>query len=281
MVAQIRATAIEELTNAEFELARATQNSAIRYSELDEAIRKSAEAEHELTEAKEQLKILTDNHLGLSESARKLAIKIDMLERATRDADKATQTANENFIKAKEVEQEAGETLDFYRSVLSDVEGYASNIIAPIDGMTSAFSRQTDQINTEIESVQRLAEELAKVTSTSISVSVENAKKKFGGGFAEGGFPETGQLFLAREAGAEMVGSINGHTAVANNDQIVQGIESGVYSAVANALSPLLSQIERNTRESASKDLTVRIGDRDIAKANNRGQKLIGATIMS
>ena len=86
---------------------------------------------------------------------------------------------------------------------------------------------------------------------------------------------------MAREAGAEMVGSIGGHTAVANNDQIVQGIESGVYSAVANALSPLLSQIERNTRESASKDLTVRIGDRDIAKANNRGQKLIGATIMS
>lgn len=281
LVAQIRATAIEELTNAEFELARATQNSATRYSELDEAIRKSAEAEHELTEAKEQLKILTDNHLGLSESARKLAVKIDMLERATRDADEATQTANENFIKAKEVEKEAGETLDFYRSVLSDVEGYASNIIDPIDGMTSAFARQTDQINTEIESVQRLAEELAKVTSTSISVSVENAKKKFGGGFAEGGFPETGQLFLAREAGAEMVGSMGGHTAVANNDQIVQGIESGVYSAVANALSPLLSQIERNTRESASKDLTVRIGDRDIAKANNRGQKLIGATIVS
>lgn len=109
----------------------------------------------------------------------------------------------------------------------------------------------------------------------------QGIKMTFGGGFAEGGFPETGQLFLAREAGAEMVGNIGNQTAVANNDQIVQGIEDGVRSAVAEVLAPYLSQIERNTRETANKDMTVRIGDRDIAKANNRGQKLIGATIVS
>lgn len=50
-------------------------------------------------------------------------------------------------------------------------------------------------------------------------------------GFASGGFPEEGQLFIAREAGAEMVGSVGGHTAVANNDQIVSGIASGVAQA--------------------------------------------------
>jgi len=99
--------------------------------------------------------------------------------------------------------------------------------------------------------------------------------------FAEGGFPEQGQLFVAREAGAEMVGSIGNQTAVANNDQIVQGIESGVYRAVAQALSPYLSQIERNTRETANKDLTVNIGDRDIARANNRGQKMIGRQLIT
>ena len=48
---------------------------------------------------------------------------------------------------------------------------------------------------------------------------------------AEGGFPETGQMFIAREAGAEMVGSIGRRTAVANNDQIVSGIASGVAEA--------------------------------------------------
>ena len=48
---------------------------------------------------------------------------------------------------------------------------------------------------------------------------------------AEGGFPEQGQMFIAREAGAEMVGSIGRRTAVANNDQIVTGIANGVAEA--------------------------------------------------
>lgn len=54
--------------------------------------------------------------------------------------------------------------------------------------------------------------------------------------YAEGGFPERGQMFIAREAGAEMVGNIGGHTAVANNDQIVEAVSAGVASAVERVL---------------------------------------------
>lgn len=53
--------------------------------------------------------------------------------------------------------------------------------------------------------------------------------------YASGGFPEKGQLFVAREAGPELVGSMGGRTAVANNDQIVQGIEQGVARGMAMA----------------------------------------------
>ena len=49
--------------------------------------------------------------------------------------------------------------------------------------------------------------------------------------YANGGFVNEGQLFLAREAGAEMVGNIGRRTAVANNDQIVSGIAGGVAEA--------------------------------------------------
>ena len=55
-------------------------------------------------------------------------------------------------------------------------------------------------------------------------------------GLASGGFPDEGQLFIAREAGPEMVGTIGGRTAVANNDQIVEGIRQGVYEAVSAAM---------------------------------------------
>lgn len=53
--------------------------------------------------------------------------------------------------------------------------------------------------------------------------------------YAQGGFPTMGEMFIAREAGPELVGSIGKKTAVANNDQIVEGIYHGVYSAMMAA----------------------------------------------
>lgn len=45
---------------------------------------------------------------------------------------------------------------------------------------------------------------------------------------AEGGFLNTGEMFVAREAGPELVGRIGNKTAVANNDQIVNSIAKGL-----------------------------------------------------
>ena len=45
-----------------------------------------------------------------------------------------------------------------------------------------------------------------------------------------------GQLFIAREAGPELVGTLGGHTAVMNNDQIVASVSDGVYRAVKSAM---------------------------------------------
>ena len=54
--------------------------------------------------------------------------------------------------------------------------------------------------------------------------------------FAGGGLPDSGQMFVAREAGPELVGTIGGHTAVINNDQIVASVSAGVYQAVVSAM---------------------------------------------
>lgn len=55
---------------------------------------------------------------------------------------------------------------------------------------------------------------------------------------ASGGFVGRGQLFVAREAGPELVGSIGGRTAVANNEQIVSAVSEGVAQAVASVINP-------------------------------------------
>ena len=53
--------------------------------------------------------------------------------------------------------------------------------------------------------------------------------------YASGGYPTEGQAFVAREAGPELVGTIGGKTAVANNDDIVASVSAGVYEAVSAA----------------------------------------------
>lgn len=45
-----------------------------------------------------------------------------------------------------------------------------------------------------------------------------------------------GQLFIAREAGPELVGTIGGHTSVVNNDQIVASVSDGVARAVRSVI---------------------------------------------
>lgn len=90
---------------------------------------------------------------------------------------------------------------------------------------------------------------------------------------ASGGFVDEGQLFIAREAGAEMVGSMNGHTAVANNDQIVEGIYQGVYSAVRAAMS------QGDTGKSGN--VNVYLDGKQITAAVEQRQRERGATIMT
>jgi hypothetical protein len=53
-------------------------------------------------------------------------------------------------------------------------------------------------------------------------------------GYASGGLPTDGQMFVAREAGPELVGTLGGHTAVMNNDQIVASVSAGVARAISN-----------------------------------------------
>lgn len=51
---------------------------------------------------------------------------------------------------------------------------------------------------------------------------------------------------------------------------------STIEDAVANVLEPYLEKLINNTEKLIDKDTSVKIGDREIAKANNRGQKLLG-----
>lgn len=99
--------------------------------------------------------------------------------------------------------------------------------------------------------------------------------------FEEGGFPDMGQFFLARESGAEMVGQIGRRTAVANNDQIVSGITNGVREGNGDLLSALFTICDRVVRSIEENGGDVVIGDETIGRANDRYQQTRGLKVSS
>lgn len=136
----------------------------------------------------------------------------------------------------------------------SDVKTVASTLDSNITKKRYANVALSDSAKTQLNTALQKAAGTANVNvkanvqlnnASTFTKAVQNALAKvswkFGNitvPYATGGFPDAGQLFLAREAGAEMVGTIGNRTAVANNDQIVEGISNGVAAANAeqNAL---------------------------------------------
>ena len=89
---------------------------------------------------------------------------------------------------------------------------------------------------------------------------------------ASGGFVNEGQMFIAREAGPELVGNINGRTTVANNDQIVAAVSQGVYSAVVAAMG--------NNSGSNEQNINIYLDGKQITASVEKRQSERGRTLM-
>lgn len=148
----------------------------------------------------------------------------------------------------------------------SSFKNMASRSVSAIHGITSALNSIPRNITT---------------VHTIITQNVSSGSKSSGSirGYATGGYPDQGQLFYAREAGPELVGTIGNKTAVANNDQIVQGITNGVASANAEQ-NALLRQQNELLRAILAKDTSVTISDKSIKKAYDNASKRAGVSIV-
>ena len=163
--------------------------------------------------------------------------------------------------------------MSMFSGAMNDVIDFAVRIKNEVD--TKKINNFTDAINDLATAVKNLPTSKT-LTITAIYETSGTAPK----GYATGGFPETGELFIAREAGAEMVGSIGRRTAVANNDQIVSGIASGVAEANSEQNSLLR---EQNTllRALLEKDTSTNIDGRRLSKELDRVNRGLGATIIT
>lgn len=90
--------------------------------------------------------------------------------------------------------------------------------------------------------------------------------------YASGGYPSTGELFIANEAGPEIVGTLGGRTAVANRDQITTGISNAVASANGEQNALLM---EQNTllRQLLAKDSNIYMDSTKVTRAQAPAQQ--------
>lgn len=85
-------------------------------------------------------------------------------------------------------------------------------IVAGIASMVMAIKRANSEAQTQASTMQNIP------------------------GYATGGYPVKGQAFMANEREVELIGHEGSSPVVANNNQIFDGIEAGVYKAVTSAM---------------------------------------------
>lgn len=116
-----------------------------------------------------------------------------------------------------------------------------------VNALDGKSANVTIAVNADFSKVEEAREKIRKTKTDSIVddllfSSLDNQ-------FADGGFPNMGQLFVAREAGPELVGTIGGRNAVANNGQIIAGIQAGVTNAMNGVLRANSSGSDKDTAE--------------------------------
>ena len=187
-----------------------------------------------------------------------------------------------------------GKIADFGGKMKSYYEKIKAIKVATMDNMVNCMNDIIDfairiKNNVEIKKIDDFTDAINRLTTavknlpTSKTLTINAIYKTSGTApkqYATGGFPETGELFIAREAGAEMVGSIGRKTAVANNDQIVESISYGVASANEESNS-LLREQNSLLRAMLAKESGVYLDGKKITNSVEKHQRERGRVLVT
>lgn len=186
-----------------------------------------------------------------------------------------------------------------FKAVLEDLkgffkhwwEGFANLAIVPINYLISCFEALVNffirGINVIIKGINKISFDVPDwvpgIGGKTFGFNIGYISEvRFGSipTLAEGGQVENGQLFIAREAGAELVGNIGGKTSVANNDQIIEGISNGVREANGDVVSAIVAMAQQIIQSVRDKDTAIYLdGDKvskSVTSAQNRTSRMYG-----
>lgn len=124
--------------------------------------------------------------------------------------------------------------------------------------VTSAISTSVDEIKNMLNS----SGEYTRIINNTYALPTQS--------YANGGYPSQGMFLMNEGSSAEMLGTINGRTAVVNNEEI--------SSALAQAMTPLLNNVVSAVQNIAANDrpIVLNVDSRQMARANQKGSQKLG-----
>lgn len=238
-----------------------------------EALEAQKAAQHELNVVTERANFVNDERTRLSEYVTWLEDQeLQYTEEYRAEYEKLTEETIPNLNKEyKELTKTKGEfqeQVDEANKTLKESESVYSAATKEAEYWRDKTVSYAQDVSSAIRSALDAAKNL-KFDSTSLMSDEEIFALKGVKGYASGGHPTSGQLFLANEGSApEMVGRIGGKTTVATNDDIVKAVSSGVYNAVVSAMS-----------QNNGGSFNLYIDGKQVRAAVNKANKNAGATI--
>lgn len=175
--------------------------------------------------------------------------------------------------------------LDVFKTKMGALADKTVNAIAKTFGM-SEVDTLMNKINNlpkskQIDIVASVSTVTAKKSDTTNGKGIStNPNVIMVQAFASGGAPTTGELFLARESGPELVGQIGSRASVANNEQIIQGISAGVENANMEQ-NQLLREQNELLRQLLNKPNVASISTSSLVAGFNRMNKREGQAAVS
>lgn len=209
MIDKIDTVSNDELTqfvNSLGNLGDSTDEQISRYQELNSKLNENS------SEYKDNAKLIDTAKTNQEK-------QISALEKIKKRLEDENSTLDVNSSKYKE----NSKLLETTKTNLDKLKGYRAKAVVEVDADTSKYQTKMGNI---FSSIGNFATNLLHG-----KISFKNL------GYATGGFPDEGQMFIANERGPELIGNIGGSTAVVNNSQIVDSVSQGVASAVAGVLS--------------------------------------------
>ena len=229
------------------------------YTEAEKTQRETSKVINNLEDAKKQLKSQLTLKLWIFDPVEYYDLK-DKIKTIDKQIDKMKKSQNKITTNQEIANGKIGDSVKLTDEMQKNLEKSAKKAQTIKDNSKINLKVNTSQADKTMENW------LDKWKNLNVKVNTSKSKKADGGifagswlpitAYAGGGSPLGGEMFVAREAGPELVGTIGGHTAVMNNDQIVASVSAGVYQAVASAMSG-----------QGSKPVVLYINGKEFAKA--------------